>query len=70
MGLGLGWLRAAAQGYNYTYNNIELGSSFQKHCLNNWGVKWSWGLDGCARWRKFTITVTIKLNWKLIFKRI
>ena len=22
-----------------------------------------WGLDGCARWRKVTVTVTIQLNW-------
>ena len=29
MGLGLGWLRAVAQGYNYTYNKNELGSNFQ-----------------------------------------
>ena len=23
----------------------------------------NWGLDGCAHWRKVTITVAIKLSW-------
>ena len=36
MELGLGWLRAGAQGYKYTYNKIELGNNFQKN-LNNYG---------------------------------
>ena len=34
--------------------------------LNSWKVKWGWGLDGCARWRKVTVTVTIKVNWEVI----
>ena len=29
IGLGLGWLRAVAQGYNYNCNNIELGFGFK-----------------------------------------
>ena len=57
IGLGLGWLRAVAQGYNYKCNTIELGSDFQKNC-RSCGIKLSWGLDGCARWRKVTITIT------------
>ena len=28
--MGLGWLRAVAQGYNYSYNTIELDSIFLK----------------------------------------
>ena len=31
MWLGFGWLRAVAQGYNYSYNKIELGSNFQNN---------------------------------------
>ena len=31
LGLGLGWLRAVAQGYNYNCNKIELGINFQKN---------------------------------------
>ena len=30
----------------------------------------NWGLDGCSRLRKVTSTVTIKLNWGVIFKII
>ena len=55
--LGHGWLRAVAQGCNKT----ELGINFQMN-LNRFGIKLSWGLDGGARWRKVTTTVTIKLN--------
>ena len=62
-GLGLGWLRAVVQGYNYSYNKIELGSNFQKHS-KSWRVNWSWGLDGCARWRKVTAAVAVTLNWE------
>ena len=59
MGLGLGWLRAVAQRYNYIYNKLELNNSFQKK-LKSCGKTLGWGLDGCARWRKATITVIIK----------
>ena len=45
MELGLGCLRAVAQGYNYSYNKIELGGNFQMN-LTSLGVKWRWGLDG------------------------
>ena len=38
-----------------------LGSSFQNN-LMSCVVKWGWSLDGCARWRKVTVTVTIKLS--------
>ena len=58
-----------AQGYIYSYNEIELGSIFLKN-LNSLGIKLGWGLDGCARWRKVTVTVTIKLSWGAIFKRV
>ena len=50
-----------AQGHNYSYNKIELKNNFQKNLKsseNNFG----WGFDGCARWRKVTITVTIKIE--------
>ena len=69
MGLGFGWLRAVAQGYTYNYNKIKLGRIFQNN-LKGLHVKCGWGLDGCARWRKVTITVTIQLNWGVILKRI
>ena len=39
--------------------NVGLGSSFQNN-LMSWGVNLGYGLDGCARWRKVTITVAIK----------
>ena len=51
------------------YTKIELGSNFQKN-LNSRDVKCDWGLDGCARWRKVTVTVAIQLSWGMIFKRI
>ena len=57
MGLGLVWLRAVAQGSSYSCNGIELVSIFQKNsrsCLLTVGL----GLDGCARWRNVTVTVT------------
>ena len=63
MQLGLGWLRAVAPGYNY--DKIEFGK-FQMN-LNSFGIKLSWGLDGCARWRKATLTITLKLNCVAIF---
>ena len=31
MELGLGWLSAVAQGYNFSYNKIELGSNLQRN---------------------------------------
>ena len=61
MELGLGWLRAVAQGYSYSCNKIELGSNFQNK-LRSCGVHEGWGLDGCARWRKVTVTVAIALK--------
>ena len=67
MELGLGWLRASAQGYNYSCSNMELGNNFQRN-LMSWGVKLSWGLDGCARWHKVTITVEVRLSWGVISK--
>ena len=67
MGLGLGWLRAVAQCYNYSCNTIKLVSNFLNN-IKSLGIKLGWGLDGCARWRKVTITVAVKLNWGLIFK--
>ena len=67
--MGLLWLRAAAQVYTYSCNTIELRINFQKN-LKSRGVKLGWGLDACARWRTVTITVTIKYNWVVIFKRI
>ena len=48
---------------------IEFENNFHRN-LKSSGMKWSWGLDGCARWRKLTITVAIKCNWKIIFKGI
>ena len=71
--LGLGWLRAVAQKYSCNYNcnerNIELLTNFQTN-LKNEMVKLNWGLVGCARWRKVTGTVTIKvkLNWGVYSK--
>ena len=62
MELGLGWLRAVAQGYSCSCSKIELGNNFQRNS-NSLEVTLSWGLDGCARWRKVTITVAIQLNW-------
>ena len=67
--MGLGWLRAVAQGYNYNYNKIELVSNFQNN-LKSWAVKLGWGLDGCARWRKLTVTATIKFSWRVTFEEI
>ena len=67
--LGLGWLRAVAQYYIYNYSKVELCSNFQRN-LKVWKVKWSWGLDGGARRRKVTITVTIKLSRGIVFKGI
>ena len=42
MELGLGWLRAVAQGYNYSYNKMKLGSTF-KHNLKSWNITFGWG---------------------------
>jgi hypothetical protein len=49
---------AVPKGYKYNYNTIEFGNKFQPN-LTSWSLKLVWGLDGCARWRKVTITVTI-----------
>ena len=57
--LGLVCLRAVARVYSHSYSKIELGTNFQKN-LMSWGVTLGWGLDGCARRRKVTITVRIK----------
>ena len=46
---------------------MELESNFQKN-LKNSLIKFSWDLDGCARWRKVTIAVAIQFNWGLIFE--
>ena len=59
MKLGLGCLCAVALGYNYSFSKIELVSNLQKK-FKSWEVKLGWGLDGCARWGKVTIQVTIK----------
>ena len=69
IGLGLGWLRAVAQGYNYSCNNIELECNFRKN-LRSLEITFGWGLDGCPRLRKVTITITIKLHEKVIFQII
>ena len=45
IGLGLGWLRAVAQGYDYSYTKIELGNSFQnnlKKCGNKIRLGLGW----------------------------
>ena len=44
IGLGLGWLRAEVRGDSYGYSTLKL----------------NWGLAGCARWRKVTVTVGIQ----------
>ena len=67
--MGLGWLPAVAQVYNFSDNKIELKNNFQMN-LMSWRIKLNWGLDGCARWRKVTITVAVKLRWGVVFKRI
>ena len=67
--MGLGRLRAVAQGYNYNYNKIELGSNFQ-NSLMSCVVKFGWGLDGCPRRRKVTVTVTLQLTLRVIFKGV
>ena len=46
LGLGLGWPRAVAKGYNYNYNKIELGSNFSKQCKELGENKLGCGLDG------------------------
>ena len=60
--LGLGWLRVVAQGYNYSCSKMELVSNFQNN-LKSCIVQLGWGVDGCVRWRKVTVTVTIKMCW-------
>ena len=63
--MGLGWLRWEAQGYSYSYIKIELESKVERN-FKSFGIQLNWGLDGCARWRK--VTITIKYNLKVIFK--
>ena len=55
MELGLGWLRAVAQGYSYICTKIELVSNVQRNSMSL-GITWSGCLDGCAR----KVTVTFK----------
>ena len=61
----LGWLRTAAQGHTYSYNQIKLKRTVQ---INSKKIKrkLSWGLDGRARWRNVKSKITIKLNWDVI----
>ena len=54
-----------AEGYGYSCNNIDLEYNFQNN-LKSRTVKFGWGLDGCARLRKVTVTVALKLNWGVI----
>ena len=54
MDSGLECLRAVAQGYNYSYTKIDLEINFQYNFMNS-GMQSSWGLDGCARWRKYQL---------------
>ena len=45
MGLGLGWLRAVVQGYNYNYNTMDLWNHFQKNSISfrrNMGLGLGW----------------------------
>ena len=62
MGLGLGWLRAVAQGYNYNCNSIDLVSKFQNN-LRGWWITCVWSLYGLALKRKVTVTIAITLNF-------
>ena len=67
--LGLGWLRAAAQGHNYSHNKIGFMINANWN-LMSWFVKLNWGSDGCASWRLITITIKINLrsNFQMNFK--
>ena len=56
--LGLRWLRTQAQVYPYSCSKIGLGFNFYRNLISC-GIKLNWGLDGCARWRKVTITIAI-----------
>ena len=69
MELGLGWLRAVPRCYNYNYKNCKLGNNFQRN-VRRLDVTWNWGVDGCARWRNVTSTVTITYNCGIIYKGI
>ena len=42
-------------------NKIGLGRNLQNN-LKSSGLNASWGLDGCARWRKVTVTVATKFG--------
>ena len=46
--------------YNKKLSNM-IHINFEKNFMR-WGVKFGWRLDGCARWRRVTITVALKLN--------
>ena len=45
---------------------MKLDSNCKNNLMSS-GIQWSWGLDGCERWRKVKITIAIKLNWEIIF---
>ena len=49
--------------YNYNYN-------YNYKNLKSYNITLNCELDGGARWRKVTLTVTIILSLGLIFKRI
>ena len=65
--MGFVCLRAVAQSYTYIYNDMNLGSNFQRN-LQIWAMTWSWAFDGCARRRKVIIIIIIKYSWSLILK--
>ena len=56
-----------AQGHNYSYNKIELGSKFRRNLISC-GITLNLDLDGCARWHEVTITTKVKWIRGLIFK--
>ena len=49
--------------------NMNWGLIFQNY-LRSWRVNLGWGFDGCARWRKVTITVAVKYRLGIFVKRI
>ena len=69
MELGIGLPRAVAQGFSCSCKKFKLLSNCRRNS-KSCGVKLNWGLDGFARWRDVTITVTIELTWGVIFKGI
>ena len=64
-----GWLRSVGDGHSYSCSYVELLSNFQ-YIFKCCGIKLGWGLVGCARRRKVTITVAVKLSWGVFFKSI